>query len=149
MREINQAGLGIIEKRESLQLKAYICPRGKLTIGYGHTGPDVHLGMVITKERAEELLQQDLRNAESAVSRLVKITLSDDEYSALVSFVFNIGGGEFEHDCHLLTYLNQGRKDLAEAEFPKWDHCNGKVLGGLTERRADELALFLGKPISE
>ncbi len=110
-REINQTGLHLIAEFEGLAKKlpdgkiaAYSDAVGIPTIGYGHTH-GVYIGQVITKQQAQEFLQQDLRQAEFAVNSLVKVTLNDDQFAALVSFVFNLGAGAF-HRSTLLILLN-------------------------------------------
>src|SRR5262245_6586870 len=94
VRRTNDAGVALIKRYEGLSLKAYRCPAGALTIGYGHTG-DVEEGDVITEEAAEELLRQDLRVFETGVERFVTVKLNDNQFAALVSFVFNVGLGAF------------------------------------------------------
>lgn len=115
--------------------------KGTLTIGVGHTGADVHPGMTITKEQSRAFLAADLGNAVSAVREAVKVPLNENQFGALVCFVFNIGGGAFRKST-LLKKLNAGDYAGAEAEFKRWNKSNGKVLPGLEKRRADEAALF-------
>ena len=89
---INDDGLNIIKESEGLRLKAYKCPSGVWTIGYGHTGKDVKKGMVITEEKATELLKRDIARFERHVSAYNKIyNFTSNEFSALVSFAFNLG----------------------------------------------------------
>lgn len=139
--KINQRGLVLVKQFEGLSLKAYRDPKGIWTIGYGHTR-NVKPGDVITKQRAEVLLKQDLGTAEAAVRRLVKVNLNSNQFSALVSFTFNLGGGAFGRST-LLKKLNQGDYLGAANEFPRWNKAGTKVLPGLTRRRAAERALFL------
>lgn len=140
--DINQAGLDLIKDSEGFIEMAYRDPGGVLTIGYGHTGPDVVEGMIITPEQAEQLLRGDLQEAEDTVSNLVTVPLNENEFSALVSFVFNVGAGNFEESV-LLELLNQGNYLGAADEFLVWDKDNGEKLPGLTERRERERSLFL------
>lgn len=140
-RRVNAAGLDLIRRYEGLRLTAYLCPAGVWTIGYGHTG-DVQPGQTITRERADELLRADLRNAEGAVSRLIRVPLSDNEFSALVSFAFNCGIGALEGST-LRRHLNGGLRLAAAGEFWRWCYGGGRRLEGLVRRRADERALFL------
>lgn len=126
---------------EGLYLSAYLCPAGVPTIGYGHTGPDVQLGMTITEARAAELLAQDLDEAAGHVDYLVGPKLTVNELGALTSFVFNLGAGAFASSM-LLRRLNASDMIGAEAEFPRWVWAGGRVLDGLVQRRAAELALF-------
>lgn len=139
-RRINQAGLEIIKQFETLQLNAYVCPAGKLTIGYGHTA-SVSLFQTITEEEAERLLQADCSNAEDAVRNYVTAPLTDNQFSALVSLVFNIGQGAFRRST-LLKRLNKGDYGGASAQFLVWRKSGPKVLAGLVKRREAEQSLF-------
>ncbi len=125
-----------------MKLNAYICPAGKPTIGYGHTGPDVRMGMVITQEVANSLLSKDVQSFSSGVSQLVKTTLNDNQFSALVSFAYNCGLGNFKTST-LLKYINSNQFQKAADEFPKWNRAGKLVLPGLTRRRIAERELFL------
>lgn len=140
-RHINAAGLNLVKRFEGLRLAAYLDPVGIWTIGYGHTRTATR-GMRITTETADALLRADLRDAEDAVSRLVKAQLNDNEFSALVSFAFNLGQGNLAKST-LLRRLNAGLRDQAAREFLRWNRAGGRVLNGLVARRAAEMALFL------
>lgn len=139
---IGAAGLEIIKECEGLQTKAYICPAGILTIGYGHTGKDVTKDLVITETQAEDLLRQDVKNAEKTVRTYVKVQLTQGQFDALVSFVFNLGAGNFKSST-LLKKLNANDIAGAADEFLRWNKSGGKVLPGLTKRRERERACFL------
>lgn len=146
----NEAGIEIIKTFEGLRLRAYKCPAGKWTIGYGHTGPDVHPGLEITKERAEELLRQDLLRFENQVMFLVTIPINENQFSALVSFTYNVGADIDEDtipeglgDSTLLKLLNKGDFQGAANQFPLWCKSKGKILPGLAKRRVAERKLFL------
>lgn len=141
----NQAGLDLIKHYEGLRLKAYPDPAtggDPWTIGYGSTF-GVHPGMVITESQAEEMLKKDLHGAETDVARYVKVDLDENEFSALVSFVFNCGAGNFAKST-LLKKLNASDRIGASAEFAKWNKAAGKPMPGLTKRREAERKLFLG-----
>jgi lysozyme len=140
---INQAGVDLIKQWEGLRLEAYLCPAGVWTIGYGHTG-DVDPLDVITEEEAEDLLRKDLWRFEDAVSNLVRVSLSDNEYAALVSFTYNLGVGAFSQST-LLRRLNLGEQPgiVIQQEFPRWVNANGEKLQGLVNRRNDEIRLAL------
>lgn len=146
---ITNNGLALIKYYEGCRLTAYKCPAGVWTIGYGHTGPDVKPGMVITVQRADELLWQDVQRFVRDVNSLVKVPLTEGQFDALVSFAFNVGSdidadtiAEGLGDSTLLKLVNAGRFDAAAGEFGKWNKAGGKVLEGLTRRRATEAALF-------
>lgn len=139
---INAAGLQLIKDFEGLKLKAYKCPADVWTIGYGSTGAHVYEGLEITKERAEELLMEDLERFEEGVSRVSKVPLTSNQFSALVSFAFNLGVRALEKST-LLRKLNSGDYEGAANEFKKWVFAGGKKLAGLERRREAEKALFL------
>lgn len=138
---INQAGLNIIKERESLSLKSYL-DRGKWAIGYGHRGSDVKPGQVITVQHAELLLQSDCQYAENAVRRMVNVELNENQFSALVSFVYNLGEGRFQ-DSTMRKYINAGDFTRASNEFLKWVSPGTQFEAGLKVRREKEKALFL------
>lgn len=134
----------IVKNAEGLRLEAYLCPAGVWTIGYGHTGTDVWPGLVITEKWAESLLERDLRTFEAYVSGYVKVDLTQDQFDALVSFVYNIGAEAFKNST-MLKKLNAGDYEGAAKEFPRWNKSKGKVLPGLVKRREAERKLFLGE----
>lgn len=140
----SQKGLDLIKSFEGLRLSAYKCPADVWTIGYGTTA-GVKQGQTITKERAEELLREDVRRFEDQVLRLVKMPLTQGQFDALTSFVYNLGAGNLSNST-LLRLLNAGDYDGAAAQFERWNKAGGKVLAGLIRRRAAERALFEGKP---
>lgn len=149
MNAINKDTLKLIKEFEGLELEAYKDAVGVWTIGYGHTAaagqPHPKKGMVVTAQEAEKLLLQDLTVYENAVRKGVKVPINDNQYGALVSFTYNLGPGNFQKST-LLKKVNN--KDFAGAalEFAKWNKAGGKVLNGLTRRRAAEAALFR-KPV--
>jgi lysozyme len=99
-------------------------------------------GQVITEEQGESLLRSDLQTAERAVNNYVRIALNQNQYDALVSFVFNVGTGNFKFST-LLKYLNVGNVRAAADELDRWNKVKGQPVAGLTKRRAQEKALFL------
>lgn len=138
-RRINAAGLSLIKSFESLQTKAYKDAVGILTIGYGSTGPHVKPGMVISAAQADALLLSDLDRFEARVERLVKVALTDNQFAALVSFDFNTGAID---TSTLLKKLNAGNYAAVPTELARWNKAGGRVLNGLTRRRAAEGALW-------
>ncbi|MGJ3251504.1 MAG: lysozyme [Elainellaceae cyanobacterium] len=140
---MNAKGLRLIKSFEGLRLEAYLDPVGIWTIGYGTTS-GVRPGMEITAAEAEDLLKRDLRRFEAAVSRNVKVPINDDQFSALVSFTYNVGEGALASST-LLKLLNQGDIRGAADQFLRWNKAGGRVLAGLTRRRKAERALFLGE----
>ena len=138
---INNAALNLIKQAEGLRLTAYKCPAGIWTIGYGHTC-GVRQGQRCTEAQAEAWLVEDIRDAEQTVDYLIKVPLTDNQRGALVSFTLNVGGGAAATST-LFKRINARDYDGAAAEFRRWNKAGGKVLAGLTRRRADEAALFL------
>jgi lysozyme len=140
-----QAAVDLVKHFEGLYRTAYLCPAGLPTIGYGHTGPDVRLGMRITEAQAEQLLADDLAEAAAIVDKYVRVPLPENPRGALSSFVFNLGGGAFASST-LLRLLNLGDTAGAGEQFGRWVNAtvNGKPtkLPGLVARRAAEAALF-------
>lgn len=139
---ISQNGIELIKKFEGCRLEAYKCPAGILTIGYGHTGSEVHLGQKITQEQAEKYLKQDITIHSNNVSRLVKTPLNQNQFDALVSFEYNVGYGNFASST-MLKLLNQKKYTEAAAQFGRWVYANKKILQGLVKRRAAEKELFV------
>ncbi|SKA08641.1 lysozyme [Cetobacterium ceti] len=142
--KIGKNGLDLIKQEEGLRLKAYKCQAGVLTIGYGHTR-GVKENDVITEEQAEKLLIEDLAESEKWVNKLVKVPLSQNQFDALVSFVFNLGAGALQ-DSTLLKNLNQGQYYQASQEFKWWRKAGGEVLEILMRRRFRERDLFNSYP---
>ena len=144
----SQKGLSLTEQFEGLKLNAYRDCAGVWTIGYGHTGPDVHPKLTITEEQASALLLKDVGGAVAAVNNLVTVALTQNQFDALVDFVYNAGAGHLANST-LLRDLNQGHHAEAAAQFPVWDHAAGCVVSGLLKRRQAEQALFLAEEVAE
>ena len=142
MRQINQAGFELIKSFESCVLHVYRDAVGLPTIGWGHLIKAGESFTTLTQEEADELFRRDLAIFESAVEGQVRVPLTDNQFSALVSLAFNIGTGNFK-DSTLLRLLNHGEYRLAADQFGRWNKAKGRVLRGLTRRRAAERALFL------
>ncbi|CAG9211625.1 Lysozyme [Paraburkholderia tropica] len=140
--KVNSAGILLIKQYEGLFLITYADVVGVLTIGYGHTGADVKPGLIITQTQADQLLDDDLARFEKGVSRLARVPLNPNQFSALVSFSFNLGLGNLGNST-LLRDLNRGDYAAAANQFPRWDRAGGRELPGLLKRRRAEQALFL------
>ena len=138
---LGAAGLALIKSFESCRLKAYLDQRGVWTIGWGHTGPAVTAQSVCSQADADAWLIQDTLTAQKAINSQVDVALTQNQFDALVSFVFNVGAGAFAGST-LLRYVNQAVPAAAD-EFLRWDHVNGVTNPGLARRRAAERALFL------
>jgi lysozyme len=144
---INQITIELLKRFEGCKLTAYKDSGGVWTIGYGTTaaagvGIDPHEGMTITQDQAEVLLHKTIDGFAKKVSSLITINVTSNEFAACLLLSYNIGIDAFAKST-LLKHLNAGKKDLAAAEFKKWNHDNGKVVKGLTKRRAAEAELFL------
>lgn len=139
---MNKYAIKLIQSFESCRLEAYQDGGGVLTIGWGHTGNDVFPGLKITQQQADDLFIKDLSKFEDGISKLVKIPLSDQKTGALICLSYNIGLSALSNST-LLKMVNNGQTFLAANEFLKWDHDNGKVIKGLTNRRQAERKLFL------
>ncbi len=143
MKQTNDAGRALIKQFEGCKLKSYLCPAGVWTVGFGTTGPDIKPGMVITLDQAEALLTRDLAKFEREVSRLCPVS-TDNQFAALVSFAYNVGSGALEKST-LRRLHNAGDYAGAQGQFQRWNKAGGRVLPGLTRRRANEAALY-GRP---
>lgn len=140
--------IDIIKKHEGLRLEAYMpTPNDRWTIGYGHT-KTAHEGMRITEARAEELLRYDVAWVEKVIEKEVKVPLNQNQYDALASLIFNIGGIQFKRSS-VLRHLNQKNYQAAADSFLMWTKQKNKttgkmdVLRGLVKRRNEERDLFL------
>jgi len=143
--QYSKDGLHLTEGFEGCRLIAYPDPGtggDPWTIGYGHTGPDVHPGMTITLEQAEDLLAQDVKRAEADVNAKLTVKVNQEEFDALVDFAFNCGCGNLNNST-LLKKLNAGDFEGAAQEFLKWDMAAGHHMAGLLKRRQAEELLFL------
>lgn len=140
--EVSSKGLDLIKKYEGLRLNAYRCPAGVWTIGYGHTAT-AEPGMRITQQEAERLLKEyDVGKYESAVNEYVTVSLSQNQFDALVSFAFNVGVYAFRTST-LLKRVNREDWRGAADEFERWVYGGGRRLAGLVRRRREERQLFL------
>jgi lysozyme len=144
--EINKAGKDLIKKFEGCKLKAYKCPANVWTIGFGNTfyedGSKVKEGDVITQDRANELFDIIISDFVRMSDALVKSDVTENNFSAIVSFAFNVGTGNLKKST-LLKKVNADPKDpTIKAEFMKWTRANGVVLKGLVRRREAEAKLY-------
>jgi lysozyme len=129
-----------IKEFEGLRLRSYRCPAGMWTIGWGHT-KGTKQGQSITKEQAETFLRRDILQCEKAISRLVHVPLTQGQFDALTSWIFNLGESAVQSST-LIRLLNQGEMESAALEFSKWVFSSGVVLPGLVARRSAEQTMF-------
>lgn len=142
--KINKKGIEMIKHFESLRLKSYLDTGGVWTIGYGSTGSEIKEGLVWTEEQAERRFIEDLAAFESGVEKLLKVNINENQFSALVSFAYNVGLNALKKST-LLKKLNSNDFDGAANEFLRWNKDNGKIIKGLTRRREAEKKLFEDK----
>jgi lysozyme len=142
-RSINAEGLALIKEFEGLKLTAYQDIGGVWTIGYGSTGPGIKEGMTIPEDWAETYLKNDCDNiAREIEAMLTDDNLTDNAFSALISFCYNLGVGAF-HGSTMLKLINQNKITEAADQFSLWIHVDGKEVPGLLRRRLAEQKLFL------
>lgn len=143
--KLNAAGIDLIKQFEGCVLEAYPDPATNgdpWTIGYGATGKGIKAGVEWTQAQADKRLLSDLNEAAKQLDKVLTVALTDNQFSALVSLVYNIGIGNFEKST-MLKLLNAGRgTNAASMEFPKWDKAAGKEMPGLLKRRLAEQKLF-------
>jgi lysozyme len=140
----SQQGLQLLIAREDKRTAAYLDTRGIPTIGIGHTGPEVHMGLVWSEAQIEQAFDSDIAKFEAAVSAAVKVPLNQNQFDALVSFSHNAGQNALAHGdhggpCSILRSLNAGAYAGAAAAFNNW--CNPPEI---TPRRMGEKAQFMG-----
>lgn len=140
---ISKEGLALIKKFEGCELKAYKCPAGVWTIGYGHI-KTAEEGMEISQEHADYLLEHEITEYEDYVKTAVTSPLDQNMFDALVSWTFNLGSGNLNSST-MLKVLNEGKYDEVPAQMKRWNKAGGKVLEGLVRRREAEALLFQGK----
>lgn len=146
-RSINNAGLDLVKKFEEFSSEAYLCPAGVWTIGYGHTA-GVHPGQTMTKKEAEDVLRQDLAESATDVERLITVPLTGNQFSALVSFAFNVGAGNLQSST-LRRKLDVSNYEAVPSELNRWVKATDpvtkekKTMRGLVRRRAAEAELWL------
>ena len=133
-------GIALIKEFEGLRLKAYQCPGGVWTIGYGHTA-GVKPGMLISKAQAEEYLKADLIVFERYLNGL-GLALNQNQFDALVSFIYNVGTGNFSNSTLLRKVRANPQENSIMDEFLRWVYSKGRVLPGLQRRRLAEMKLY-------
>ena len=133
-------GIALIKEFEGLRLKAYKCPGGVWTIGYGHTA-GVKPGMVISEAQAEEYLMADLIASEKYLNDL-RLAINQNQFDALISFIYNVGTGNFSRSTLLRKVRANPQDNSIMDEFLRWVYSKGRVLPGLQRRRLAEMKLY-------
>lgn len=137
--------LELIKKYEGFSSQAYKCPAGVWTVGYGHTGYDVTESTTITMEEAELLLKKEVEKICDQISFLLDVKLTQNQLSALVSLVYNVGPNAFKNS-RLLKRINlKDNPELVAKEWIEFNKINGKISTGLLRRRAEEVSLYFTK----
>ena len=130
----------LIKQFEGLRLEAYLCPAGIWTIGYGHTS-GVSPNSFITIQEADEYLHRDVATIEMQLNKL-NLSLRQCQWDAIVSFVFNVGIGNFKASTLLAKIRINPEDNSIMDEFLRWVYANGKVMKGLQKRRLAEMKLY-------
>ena len=133
-------GIALIKEFEGLRLKAYKCPGGVWTIGYGHTA-GVKPGIVISEAQAEEYLKADLIAFERYLNGL-RLALNQNQFDVLISFIYNVGTGNFSSSTLLRKVRANPQDNSIMDEFLRWVYSKGRVLPGLQRRRLAEMKLY-------
>ncbi len=142
--QLSTEGLDLIKKSEGFRDRVYLDVAGFPTIGFGHLiRPHESFPNGIAEPQAAAILSSDVQDAEQSVTRLVKVTLTQGQFDALVDFCFNLGAGRLA-DSTLLRELNVGNYQTAGEQLLVWDHAGGAVIAGLKARREAELRLWTG-----
>ena len=139
----SEYGIDLIKHFEGCELKAYKCPAGVWTIGYGHT-KGVEPGDEWSEDHANHMLEVELEEYEGYVSKYVTAPLGQNQFDALVSWTYNLGGGNLSAST-MLKVLNAGEYEEVPNQMLRWNKAGGKVLEGLTRRRQAEADMFCGK----
>lgn len=144
--KLNYAGEALIKRYEGLRTQAYRDEVGVWTIGYGHTAmagaPEVTPGMRITRGQADAIFARDTASFADQVAALIKARLTDNQFSAVVSFAYNVGIAAFRKSS-VLKAVNSSQFEAVPRRLNMWVMAGGKVLPGLVKRRAAEGALFM------
>jgi lysozyme len=143
---LNQKGIDLMHQFEGLRLNAYLCPANIPTIGWGNTfyesGRKVQMGETITKERADALFLWVANSFAIQVRSMLRVQLNENQFSALVSFAYNVGNANLRTST-LLRLINANPNDPnIRAQFLRWNKAGGREMAGLTRRRQAESNLY-------
>ena len=128
---------------EGFRSEPYVCAGGYLTIGYGHKLLPSDSYKIISPEKAQQILENDLRRIERLVLKYINVGINDDQFAALVSFTFNVGAAALQRST-LRQKINYGYYEDGAKEFLKWVYAGGRKIMGLVRRRRLESELFSG-----
>ena len=144
MTSIQKKAFDVITKYEGWKPSTYVCPAGRKTIGWGFTSPEFIRKGSMTRNEADKILVSYIDSLSSYLDGQVQVKLTENQKAALISFIYNVGRGNFESST-LLKKINKKDFSGAAQEFSKWTKSKGKTLSGLVSRRADERAWFCKK----
>lgn len=142
MMTTSNQGKNLIKESEGLRLEAYLCPANIPTIGWGHTN-GVKLGQHITVQQAEDMLVDDIAPIERLLNGL-KINFRQEQFDALVSWIFNFGEGKFKGSTMYKRIIANAKDEEITDQMVKWINAAGRPLLGLIKRRVAEANLFIG-----
>jgi lysozyme len=135
----SQQGIDLLAEREGMRTRAYLDSVGVPTIGIGHTGPDVYLGLVWPEETCKAVFARDLAKYEDAVNESLEVEVTQCQFDALVSFTYNVGIYAEAHST-MLRYINEGDFKDVDAQFDRW-HIPRDIIS----RRNGEREQFAGR----
>jgi len=139
---ISEEGLSLLKKFEGCRLEAYLCSANVPTIAWGRT-KNVYLGDTCTQEQANEWLKEEMPEYEGYINDNVEVELNQNQFDAMVCWVYNLGAGNLRSST-LLKVLNNGEYDEVPSQIKRWNKAGGRVLEGLIRRRDAEAAMFSG-----
>ena len=139
----NQQGIELIKSLEGFRSEPYVCAGGYLTIGYGHKLLPSESYKIVSPEKAQQILENDLRRIERLVLKYINVGINDDQFAALVSFTFNVGAAALQRST-LRQKINYGYYEDGAKEFLKCVYAGGRKIIGLVRRRRLESELFSG-----
>ena len=142
---ISQKGIDAIKQYESCKLFAYRDSVGVPTIGYGHT-KGVKMGMSITQKQAEDFLKDDIKPCERVLNAM-GINYTQNQFDALVSWIFNLGEGKFSSSTMRKRIIERANDIDITDQMVRWYNAGGKPSPGLKRRRVKEANMFLGKDV--
>lgn len=143
--KVSEKGIALIKQYEGCKLYAYRDSVGVLTIGYGHT-KGVKAGQAITQQQADAFLREDLKSAENAINA-TGVELSQNQFDALVSWVFNLGATNF-YKSTMYKYIKTKRSPIEVCDqMVLWHNAGGKPLLGLKRRRVAEANMYMGSEV--
>lgn len=142
---VNEKGLALIRQCEGFRGRAYRDAVGVWTIGFGHTSmagaPEVKPGLVVSRDKASQILARDVEMFAEGIANVITTELNDNQFSALVSFAYNVGLGNFKKSS-VLKAVNANDVEAVPRRLALWSKAGGRVLPGLVKRRAAEAELF-------